>query len=475
MANAGAGLGLHAAGWLAGKPLPAALAAMKAAQWLSCDELAQRQRARLEVILRYAVSNVPFYKRHAAALGCTDKRSAADALHLFPVVRKMMLRSRLPEFIAAGVPQHRKLARMTSGSTGEPFLHYLDREAIPVIYASHLFYDSWFGLRPFDRLLRIAFPHEADRAGPGLAGARHRCAAGLKRAYEWLTQDFIPVWEVGPEQVDSVYSRLLAFRPDFILGYTSTLATAAEYLLEQGRELRAPLRGVITIGETLTPLRRKLIQAYFKAPIINRYGLREFGAWSAQNCPSSPDHFHINSEMVVLEILREDGAPAGPGESGRVVITDFFNRVMPLIRYDTGDVAVQGDGSRCDCGRGFPRFGQIEGRAVESLLTPSGKSVSSIVLGRYLREGGPGFRWSDHAFFIRHYQAIQDDSMAVRFLVVPAPGFDAERRRHLAEDLVRLLGAEVNVKVEEVVEIPLEPSGKRPLIKRRPVAGESGA
>jgi phenylacetate-CoA ligase len=464
--NAVSDAGLQAAGRFAGHSLSKALVDMKVAQWLSPEELTRRQNVRLNALLRYAVERVPYYKQQMKSPGRTAENLQ---LQSFPVMNKSLIRSRLQEFLATGVPEHRRMARRTSGSTGEPFLHYLDSDTIPIIYASHLFYDSWFGLRPFDKYLRIVFPHQPDHAGASaswLARARHRCTAQLKHVYERMTQEFVSVFEVGPEQIGLVYRRIAAFRPDFVLGYTSTLATAAEHLLEQGRELPYPIRGVITIGETVTPLRRKLIERYFRSPIINRYGLREFGGWSAQNCLSSPGLFHINTELVALEILKEDGTPSRSGETGRLVITDLFNRVMPIIRYDTGDLATQADEARCGCGRGFPQFGQIEGRAVESLLTRSGTSVSSIVLGRYLREGGSAFQYSDHLNFIRHYQAIQEDSLAVRFLVVPEPGFDSDRRQRLAGDLARLLGTDLEISVEQVAEIPLEPSGKRPLIKK---------
>jgi phenylacetate-CoA ligase len=449
---------------------------MQEAQWMSSDELAQRQNARLSALLRYCVAHVPFYAGHARQLGFDTEDISHDSLGSFPIVNKSTLRSGpLDCFLAHGVPEHRRLPRHTSGSTGEPLLHYLDRDMLPLVYASHLFYDSWFGMRTFDRYLRIALPQRRDTADPGASWyvrSRQRCTASIKSAYERLTQEFVSVWEVDREQIERIHRRILEFQPAFILGYTSTLAMLSEYLQDRQRPKPDSLRGIITIGETLTPSRRRLIQDYFTVPIINRYGLREFWAWSAQNCFGAPEQFHVNTEMVVLEVLREDGTRAAPGESGRIVITDLFNRVMPFIRYDTGDTAVQGDAGPCSCGRGFPRIREIEGRSTESLVTPSGKLVSAIILGRYFRDGGPAFLRKDHINYLRHYQAIQEENGLVRFLVVPEPAFNAERKQWLTEDLARLLGYELQVQVEEVSEIPLEQSGKRPMIKRAPVSSK---
>ncbi len=465
--NLGASLALRSAGWFVGRSMPQSLAEMNKAQWLPPSELNARMEKRLTGLLQYAATRVPFYREHLKAAGVRveDVRGLAG-LRLFPIVNKFTFRDRfLDPFLAENVAPHRKLSRRTSGSTGEPFAHYVDREALPVIYASHLFYDSWYDLRPFDRQLRISPPRHGD---PGTADAptgarlRQHLTASLKRMYEGMTQGLVSIWEVDLDGLELVAGRIAGFKPDYLLGYTSTLAMLADHLQQRPR-------GVITIGETLTPARRKLIAGCFGVPIINRYGLREFGAWSAQNCVCSDETFHINTEMVTLEVLRGDGSSAAPGESGKVIITDLHNHVMPFIRYDTSDFAVQGNAAPCPCGRGFPRLGAIEGRSVESLTTVSGRTVSSIILGRYLRDGGPLFKHIDHTDHIRHYQAIQEGDSRVRFMVVPGPGFDERRSALLREDLARLLGSEMEVVIETVDRIPLEKSGKRPLIKRAPV------
>ncbi len=59
---------------------------------------------------------------------------------------------------------------------------------------------------------------------------------------------------------------------------------------------------------------------------------------------------HVFTEGVFLEIIRQDGKPAGPGEIGKVVLTNLFNQAMPFVRYDIGDMAVASGDRRCECG-----------------------------------------------------------------------------------------------------------------------------
>ncbi len=272
----------------------------------------------------------------------------------------------------------------------------------------------------------------------------------------------IPIWDVDGESAEAIYRRIEAFRPAYVLGYTATLANLADHLLRRNLRLQHRLRAVMTGAETLTPPRRRLIEQYFQAPIINPYGLREIGACIAQNCPASPERFHVNTELVIWETVREDGAPAAPGEIGRVVLTHLHNYVMPFLRYDTGDLAVAG-GKQCACGRGFRLVGPIDGRWIECVRTPSEKVISPASLGQYLIVV-PG-----HAEAVWHYQLVQEAPERVRLLVVPAPELGREQRERLREGLGRsltqFLGDAMTVEVEMVTDIPAEESGKRLVIK----------
>jgi phenylacetate-CoA ligase len=290
---------------------------------------------------------------------------------------------------------------------------------------------------------------------------RRQLTTQFQTLYESWTQEKISLWEINSESAENIFRRIEAFHPKFVMGYTSSLAAIADELLRRDLKLSRPVEGVITIAETLTPDRKRLIEKYFKAPIINRYGLREFGSWSAQSCRESPDRFHINTELVVCEVLRPDGTPCAAGETGRVVLTDLHNFARPFIRYDTGDLAVAIN-EQCSCGRGFPMLGRIEGRSLDCLRTPSGDEISPAILGHFL------FVYHDHLEAVRRYQLVQETATHATLLVVPDEGWDEERRQRLLTDLKQLLGDQMDVDVQVVNEIPLEKSGKRPIIKKSP-------
>ena len=345
-----------------------------------------------------------------------------------------------------------------------------------MIFASHLFYDSWIGLRPFDRYVRIVSPPgpvPPAREGPAWFRLRQEVTRRLQQFYEAYTQRKISVWEVDARRAAEIWREIEAFRPDFILGYTSVLADIADELRSRGLPLTRRPRGIITAAEVLTPARRGAIERYFLAPITNRYGLRELGSWSAQSCASQPESFHINTELVVCEILRDDGSPARPGEIGKVVLTDLWNFARPFLRYFTGDLAVaaagQSGAGQCACGRGFPLMGSIDGRSQECLHTVSGKILSPAVLGHYVCV------YHGHHEAIREYQLVQDAPDKVRLLVVPSSAWHEQVGKVIQRELENLLGADMEVRIEKAAAIPPDPSGKRPIIKVLPQRSEAGS
>jgi len=448
---------------ISGQTLVKTFEQLVTAQWLKSEELRLRNESRLRSLLTHASRNVPFYRCIYQQMGlAAGELGSVNDLSALPVLKKSDYRREYDAFNAENVAAYQRLERTTSGSTGEPFPFCLDRSAIPVIFASHLFYDSWHGMQPFDKLMRIASPPAAVSALPPNTPAKVRLRQALTQRiqnfYEKCTQEKIPLWAIDSERAEEIWKRIEAFRPKFVMGYTSSLATIADELIRRNLPLSRPVHGVITIAETLSPTRRRLIDQYFNAPIINRYGLREFGSWSAQSCQNSPDQLHINTELVVFELLRKDGSPCAAGEVGRVVLTDLYNYARPFIRYDTGDLAVAAS-APCSCGRGFPLLDRIDGRSQECLRTSSGKEISPVVLGHYL------FVYHDHLNFIRHYQLVQQGSGQIRFLVVPADAWTQERSERLRLDLVRLLGDDLQLTIEIVPYIKAETSGKRPIIK----------
>src|SRR5205085_6285670 len=243
---------------MAGRRLRVILREMQSAQWLSAAELQARAETRLALLLQHAAENVPFYRDAYRNLGlASNQLRNLDDLRELPVISKNTFREHKSEdFLAEGVPINRRLQATTSGSTGEPFRFYLDRRMMPLVFASHLFYDSWFGLHRFDRHIRIIAPSMLERPThgdtPKAARLRYAATARIQSLYESWTQRSVSLFEADVTEADR---EIEWFRPRYIVGYTSTLAVIATELLKRNLPLIQKLQSVSTIAEIPTSAR----------------------------------------------------------------------------------------------------------------------------------------------------------------------------------------------------------------------------
>src|SRR5262249_14466253 len=102
--------------------------------------------------------------------------------------------------------------------------------------------------------------------------------------------------------------------------------------------------------------------------VVDSYSSEELGYIGLQ-CPGR-EHYHVQAENLLVEVLRGDGSPCVAGETGRMVVTTLHNFAMPFVRYANGDYAEVGPA--CPCGRGLPVLTRIAGRQRNMLMRPDG-------------------------------------------------------------------------------------------------------
>ncbi|NNM01813.1 MAG: phenylacetate--CoA ligase family protein, partial [Gammaproteobacteria bacterium] len=172
-------------------------------------------------------------------------------------------------------------------------------------------------------------------------------------------------------------------RPRYLLTYPSNLEAMAAHVRQHAIDVSF-IEHVHTIGEALRPETRALAEAAFACTLVDTYSSVELGLLAWQ-CPGE-DYYLAAAATHYIEILRDDGEPCVPGESGRVVITPLHNFATPMIRYANGDIAEVGE--PCRHGRALPVIRRIMGRERNMLMLADGARrwmmVSPELIGKYM-------------------------------------------------------------------------------------------
>jgi len=130
---------------------------------------------------------------------------------------------------------------------------------------------------------------------------------------------------------------------------------------------------------------------------------------------------------------------------GEVVVTDLNNRLMPLIRYEFGDLASV-SAQPCSCGRGLPVLAAVQGRSTDQyVVTPDGRKIHSVIFPHLLDD------LAAIGIATTQFRVVQTQLDAIVFYIVLR---NANDRRRVDEKVrTRLspqLGKHVSLRVEYV-------------------------
>jgi phenylacetate-CoA ligase len=149
-------------------------------------------------------------------------------------------------------------------------------------------------------------------------------------------------------------------------GFPEYLLHLASVAAQEGFDLaRLQTRFISTfLGPDLDGSLRKMMEAAWHCPVYDNYGTHEIGQGSFE-CPHKAG-LHIMEDMFILEVADVDTNEIVPtGERGNLVVTSFYRRHPPLVRYNLRDyIRLVSDGTqRCACGSYFKRMDHFLGRS----------------------------------------------------------------------------------------------------------------
>jgi phenylacetate-CoA ligase len=252
-----------------------------------------------------------------------------------------------------------------------------------------------------------------------------------------------------PEYVDEI----AAIEPVYITGLPSALYELARWIRDNGRIGDIRPWAIITAGETVHNFQREEIERAFNSRIFDYYSSSE-GAPFITQCPAG--RMHINPESGIIEFLRPDGTKAEAGEDAEMVVTSFYQRTVPLIRYRIGDTAAFAENQSCPCGRQMPIVEYVGGRESDTLCSSERGRVGSAAISTVFYK--LPFRLKESQI-----EQVGTDSFVFRYVPQDAPLSEQEKST-IIEEIKNRLGSSIDIDVQIVKEIPKGPNTKSRLI-----------
>ncbi|MDK9701674.1 MAG: hypothetical protein OEL20_00945 [Sulfuritalea sp.] len=329
-------------------------------EFLPPDALKAASGQRLQRVMLHIARNVPWYEDMAKRTGIDlTSIDSPDDLSALPVLSKVELAQAGPALVARALPPGEKLYGWfsSSGTTGRParVLHTKLSNMMfnLLVQRGH----RWFRFDPKGTMasIRITSQNPSQPDGTPLPmGAALRAPAWRYSGNFYATGPHFHFNIENPVEVQIDWLKRIC--PDYLQTYSESLEHLA--FACDGAWPVPGIRKLNAISEQLTSSMRRRIESTLGAPIVQGYGLNEIGL-VALRCDAGRYHWHV--EHCIVEIVDAAGSPCLPGQRGRVVVTALRNMAMPLLRYDTGDIAEAVAGP-CPCGRTLPAFGEISGR-----------------------------------------------------------------------------------------------------------------
>ncbi|MBU0729361.1 MAG: AMP-binding protein [Proteobacteria bacterium] len=302
-------------------------------------------------------AKAPYYRNLLDSTGCNpdDFSSLAD-LRAIPLTDRHDLEQNPADFHAISPALMADLA-LTSGTTGDSVMIPYSANDLKRLAFNETIGFWGTGIRPGDRIL--------------LCVTIDRCFIAGLAYYSGLVELGATAIRSGPGQPARQWDLIQKLQPDGMVGVPSFLLRIASWARENGIDPgKSGIRSIVTIGEpvrkadhSLTALGRDLESAW-GGRIFSSYGATEMETAFCE-CQAFQGS-HIHPELMLVEIIDDQGNLVPAGHPGEVVVTPMGVEGLPLLRFRTGDIARLHT-APCSCGWQTPRLGAIEGRLAQRL------------------------------------------------------------------------------------------------------------
>jgi len=151
----------------------------------------------------------------------------------------------------------------------------------------------------------------------------------------------------------------------YFVGFPLFLMSVIKRAEEMGYDFKRDLNITRALALGTSPVRKSLEEDY-DIDTRELYAFLPVGL-AACECDEKSG-MHIEEDFIVEIVDPETGEQVPCGEVGEVIVTPLFNKILPRIRFGSGDLAFCSD-EPCPCGRTSIRIMKVVGRVGEGVKT----------------------------------------------------------------------------------------------------------
>lgn len=407
--------------------------------------LARYSREQLGRTLEWAVRTVPAYRNVTTAIACIN--NPLGALPLFPCTSKVDIKRNPDAFLSTSMSASARLRSFTGGSTAEPMVFFLEKGVSRSReYAFMEDFHARAGVGDQDVVLALRGRTVSSAGKPG----------GRIWMYEPIKRQLILSSDhLEPRFMPQYIAALRAWKPTCIQAFPSAIYPLARWLATHpAPDVTTRIKAIMLYSENVYGFQTDLLRKVFGCPVLKHYGHSERVLMAA----SMPDdeRYFFWPQYGHFELVDEAGQViTKPGVLGEIIGTSFDNRVMPFIRYRTGDLAMLSDGPAAGALTGYPVVERIEGRLQEFLVTRDHRLISVCTMG------------AAHFDALAQMEAIQYEQHEPGMLclkVVAGRRLTQSERKSIEYAVQEKTQGGCDVRVREVDAIPRTRTGKHVML-----------
>ena len=416
---------------------------------LTPKQMRKFQDKALRKTVKYAY-NVPLYHNKYKEHGVhpSDIKGIND-LKKLPFITKNDLRNNYPDgIIPKNFDKENGFILSTSGSSGKPLFFYYELfAAIKYVEGFMRILKAYGGAWNKSRMMMIV------DTKPGSVENASFQKSVTPFIEKFVKLDNIQYQHVG-EKVDKLFKVTNDFNPEYLGSDPHTLREFA-YLKNNGKGKDLNPKYIISSGAMIDSYTRQYVAKAFNAKVLDNYGSTEGGpmAYECIKC----EGYHINSDYIYLEFLDENNNDVAYGTPGRLIVTRLYGYGTPIIRY-TGleDYATPMDPEdSCEI-TSTQRIKNIGGRSMETIKTPSGKTILPFHVTTIPASVMDDF----NTYKIKQFQIIQHKIDTIEIMVIIDENLRDEGASvkdifdEIENRFKKIVGSKVNIIINEVKEIP---------------------